>query len=231
MKRTKTEKTKGLRSKVLKRSKAPANTSKSDIITLILEDHKSLKRLIKVMKNEVGTFSEKKKAFKEFISLLGRHEKPEEQTWYASKKALPVMMEEGLEGEIEHGLADQLCEEIQTTGDKSLYIAKVRVLAELVENHLIKEEKDQLPAFKKACELEERVELGKTYLALKQTYEETAAQSRKEKNVEKDLPSEEEVQQVNRPTEQTEDIVSASSARGKNKMSSTLTKIEDTYTK
>lgn len=135
-----------------------------DIINLILEDHKPLKELIKVMKDDEATPAQRIKAFEKFGPLLVRHAKPEEQTWYVAMKKEDEMREEGHEGDVEHGLADQLCEEVKRTEDQSLKLARIKVLAELVEHHIEEEEEDMLPDFRKHSEIEERVELGFAYL-------------------------------------------------------------------
>lgn len=70
----------------------------------------------------------------------------------------------GLEGDVEHGLADQLCEELKRERDEGMFMAKVKVLAELVEHHIEEEEEDMLPEYKKNSSKEEREELGQLYL-------------------------------------------------------------------
>ena len=141
-----------------------------DIIQLILADHKPLKQLIKVMKSESATLAKKKAAFEKFAPTLIAHAKPEEQTWYVSMKKDHDMSVEGTEGDVEHGLADQLCNELKQTTDHDMFMAKVKVLAELVEHHIQEEEEDLLPDYKKESELAERRELGAKYLALQQQY-------------------------------------------------------------
>jgi hemerythrin-like domain-containing protein len=142
-----------------------------DIIQLILEDHKPLKRLIKIMKDSDAELSERQDAFEEFAPLLVVHAKPEEQTLYVTMKEEDEMREEGFEGDVEHQLADQLLEEIKRTDDEDLWSARVKVLAELVEHHIEEEEDEMLPDFKKEIEISERVELGQEYLRLKAKYE------------------------------------------------------------
>jgi hemerythrin superfamily protein len=142
----------------------------TDIIKLILRDHKPLKRLIRTMKSEEATLPQKKAAFKEFALALIAHAKPEEQTWYKEMKADKKLITEGLEGDVEHGLADQLVKELKRTTNNDMFKAKVKVLAELVEHHIEEEEEDMLPSFKHASKKEERQELGKKYESLRQKY-------------------------------------------------------------
>lgn len=140
----------------------------NDIIQLILEDHKPLKELIEIMKDtEKHDILERTNAFEEFAPLLTVHAKAEERSLYVHMKSEEDMTEEGLEGDVEHGLADQLVHEIRATEDEDLWSAKVKVLAELVEHHIEEEEEEQFPEFKKQADAEVRSELGQQYLLLK----------------------------------------------------------------
>lgn len=155
-------------------SSAAASTAEqlknSDIVDLILEDHKPLKELIKVMKDSDVSGEERWNAFQEFAPTLVAHAKPEEEVLYVDMKKNEELREEAFEGEVEHILADQLVEEIKRTTDEDLRSARIKVLAELVEHHIEEEEEELLPDFKKETELKERAELGNRFLALKLEY-------------------------------------------------------------
>jgi hemerythrin superfamily protein len=142
---------------------------KVDIVEFILEDHKPLKDLIKIMKN--GDFSEVERfaAFEEFVPALIAHSKPEEKTLYVHMKKIKVLRDEALEGDVEHGLADQLIEEIKRTTDTDLKSARIKVLAELVEHH-IEEEEEMFPEFRNETKDESRAELGNKFMELKVRY-------------------------------------------------------------
>lgn len=167
-KRTAAKKTKS--SEKNKRTRRSAD----DIINLIMKDHKPLKACIKTMKSERATLAKKKSAFKEFVPSLLTHSKPEEKTWYAKMKKGKDMLQEGLEGDIEHSLAERLVDELLRERDNDVFEAKVKVLAELVEHHVEEEEEDMLPDFRKNSDLEEREELGREYLRLKAQYSESS---------------------------------------------------------
>lgn len=152
-----------------KSTRSPKKVSEQgDIITLILKDHAPLKKLIKIMKNSDKDLSERQDAFEQFCPLLVAHAKSEEQVLYAHLKEQDDLREEALEGDVEHGLADQMVEEAMRTDDEDLWSARVKVLAELVEHHIEEEEEELLPDFRKNSEREERVELGEEYLAAKE---------------------------------------------------------------
>lgn len=152
------------------KKKSP-RTASDDIVKLILDDHKPLKQLIKVMKNTDKGAAERKRAFETFAPLLLAHAKPEEQALYEHMKGGPDMRTEAFEGDVEHTLADQLVEQVKLTDDEDLWSARVKVLAELVEHHIEEEEEEMLPDFRKETDSEERVVLGQKYLHYRAKYE------------------------------------------------------------
>ena len=149
---------------------ASSKVSKNDIIELITKHHKPLKALIKTMKSDRADFEKKKKAFQEFAPALTAHAKPEEQCWYEVLKTEHDMKVEGIEGDIEHRLADQLVAELKIETDEDTFVAKVKVLAEMVEHHIEEEEEEMLPDYKKDSTPEERAEVGQRYLELVEKY-------------------------------------------------------------
>lgn len=145
-------------------------TKNNDIIEVILKDHEPLKELIEIMKDSDKELSERKAAFDEFVPLLIAHAKPEEQALYIYMKSKEDTREEALEGDVEHGLADQLVEECKRTTDEDLLSARIKVLAELVEHHIEEEEDELLPAFKKNSNAQDRAKLAEKFLKLKIDY-------------------------------------------------------------
>ncbi len=159
-----------------KTTSSPSATQKrepktdADIVNVILEDHKPLKEMIEVMKDSEMPEEERFAAFEEFAPALIAHAKPEEESLYIFMKNNEELREEACEGEVEHTLADQLLEEIKRTTDTDMKLAKIKVLAELVEHHIEEEEEELLPDFKKESESAERVKLGNRFLELKVKY-------------------------------------------------------------
>jgi len=170
--------------KAKKKTKSPAKTNAKargankgssknagDIVELILRDHKPLKKLIKVMKGEKASIAEKRRAFEEFAPLLKAHAKPEEESLYVHMKGEEDLRMEAFEGDTEHAIADQLAEEIQGIDDEDVWVAKVKVLAELVEHHIEEEEEEMLPDVKKEMDLDERIAIGQEYLQLRSQFQ------------------------------------------------------------
>lgn len=142
-----------------------------DIIGLITEDHKPLKHLIETLKDPSVPVQERQGAFEEFAALLTIHAKAEEQVLYVFMKKDEELRTEGFEGDVEHGLAEQLVDEIRNTQDENLWSARVKVLAELVEHHIEEEEDELLPDFKKGTNVETRERMGAQYLERKEIVE------------------------------------------------------------
>lgn len=134
-----------------------------EIIQMLVDDHKPLKRLIDKMKDSEASMSVRRSAFNEFVPLLTIHARSEENSLYNFEKSEIDMREEAFEGYVEHLVADQLIEEIKKTADKDLWGAQVKVLAELVEHHIEEEESEIFPEFKKCTTLEDRIRLGEEY--------------------------------------------------------------------
>lgn len=140
-----------------------------DIIKAILKDHEPLKKLIHVLKMEGKSASELKPAFREFGPLLLAHAKAEDEVLYNFfKEETKSMILKGFKGEVEHGLAEQLLDEAKNTDDEDVWLAKVKVLAELVENHIQEEETHVFAELKKHSNTDERKELGAEYLEEKE---------------------------------------------------------------
>lgn len=140
-----------------------------DILQMILDDHKPLKRLINVLKNLDLSLSARRSAFSEFAPLLTIHAKAEENTLYVHmKKEDQDLRLDGLEGDVEHSLASMMVEDIKQTVEKDVWSAKTKVLAELVEHHIEEEENEMFPEIKKEVEMMDLIRLGEDYSAEKE---------------------------------------------------------------
>ena len=150
------------------KSRKNANKSKKDvneeITNLIMRDHEEIKKFILILKNSKMEISKKKPAFAEFEQVLSRHAKAEQESLYDYMKDEDELRVEGLEGDTEHALADQLIEEIElASNDDDKWMAKVKVLAELVDHHVKEEEKNLLKKVRKEIDLNTRIKIGKEY--------------------------------------------------------------------
>ncbi|WP_409477257.1 hemerythrin domain-containing protein [Pseudobdellovibrio sp. HCB154] len=145
-----------------------AQTSKDDIVKLILLDHAPLKRLIAILKDSELTIRTRRRAFDQFAPLLLVHAHAEQESFYTFlKDENRELRVHGLEGDVEHALAEYMVDEVKMAEDAGVWSARAKVLAELVEHHIEEEESEIIPDFKKEVDIEDRILIGKQYLDLK----------------------------------------------------------------
>lgn len=157
-----------------KKTSVKSNSKKNEgeIINLILADHVPLKKLIKMLKDPDYKMAEKKINYEKFASMLLAHAKPEAESLYVHmKQEGGDLKTEGFEGETEHAIAETLINEINGCSDKNEWMAKVKVLAELVEHHIKEEEGVMFTTIRKEMDMDTRIEIGDEYIQLKRDYE------------------------------------------------------------
>lgn len=153
-------------------SKSPPGATLSegkhhDIVKMLLDDHRPLKRCIEILKNSELNLSSRRAAFNEFAPLLTIHAKAEEAVLYNFEKTEIDMRESAFEGDVEHALAEQMIEEVKQAVDKDIWSAKAKVLAELVEHHIKEEETETFRELKKEAKPADLIRLGEEYLVEK----------------------------------------------------------------
>lgn len=160
-------------------TKRQAKQNPDDIATLVLRDHKPIKELLLILKDPDVSLSKKHTAFMEFEPMLSSHARAEEETLYDQLKDKDKTRIEALEGDSEHEIADRLMNEIkQITGDDDLWMAKVKVLAEVVDHHVKEEEKEVLKESIKSLSTAERAEVGAEYSRLLTKYRDDGKKSK-----------------------------------------------------
>ena len=163
----------------MKKNSTRTKSKQNHVSALILADHKEIKELIGVLKDPEVTFAKKKPAYKKFERALSSHSKAEEESLYVSLKEVEDLRMDGLEGETEHAIADRLMREIsEGIGDEDQWMAKVKVLAEVVDHHIKEEEKDVLKAVRAEFPLDKRVEIGNHYSQLMDHYRTESRQTK-----------------------------------------------------
>jgi hemerythrin-like domain-containing protein len=135
------------------------------VVDAIKADHDDLRKFIGVLKSDRKALATKKKAYKDFSSLLKSHSSSEEKAVYAKCLRIDTLKKDGYEGYVEHALAEKLMREIDgMRGHKAEWQAKAKVLAELVEHHMDEEERDLLPALRSHVEAEERQRMREDFV-------------------------------------------------------------------
>ena len=165
------------------KSKKNTTTKPKDIIDLILKDHIPLKELIAVLKNPDTEFSTKHRAFNEFAPLFTSHAESEQKSLYSRMKDENALREEAFEGDVEHALATQLIDEVQNSmDDQDQWMAKVKVLAEIVEHHIDEEETEMFKKVKKEFDAETRYVMGQEYLNFHSEFEPDQEHTKSDRN-------------------------------------------------
>jgi iron-sulfur cluster repair protein YtfE (RIC family) len=144
--------------------------------TLLKKDHTAVKKLFRAWeKAEKANASAQKRAiFNEMFMELGAHMKVEEEIFYPALKAEAgkAGTEGVLEGVEEHGVVKSLLAQLSKmkTSDET-FSAKVKVVIESVEHHVVEEEEEMFPdaekilGIKKLEELSARIEQRKGVLS------------------------------------------------------------------
>lgn len=115
-----------------------------EIRELLKKDHEKVKALLEKMSSGKLQGDELKSTFDEFKVALTSHSKAEEKVVYAKlkKQQEEETQEAGIEGEIEHGLVDQLLQVMARSRSKgsTRWEAYLKVIKDLLEHHIKEEE-------------------------------------------------------------------------------------------
>src|SRR5689334_20841243 len=147
------------------RSRKRATSSRRvDAISLLMQDHKKVKRLLKQLDNTTERAADRRESlFEQIQNELKIHTQLEEEIFYPAYKEAARESDEHLyyEAMEEHHLVDVVLPEIESSDVESEeFSAKAKVLLDLVEHHVEEEEKQMFPKARKAMGAEELRELG-----------------------------------------------------------------------
>lgn len=141
----------------------------SHIVEAIRKDHDDLKEWIKILRDGSKEMKERKRAYEKFSALLKSHSVAEETAVYAFCEKVPKreLNIETAEGFAEHAIADDLMAKIAGLREPKEWTAHTKVLAELVEHHIVEEEEELLPNLKKVLTAEQNTRLLEEFLTLR----------------------------------------------------------------
>jgi len=134
--------------------KSNKSAAQSDAVTLLMTDHKEVKKLFKSYEALVDaeTESTEKQALAlQICAMLTVHATIEEEVFYPA--AREGLEEQDLldEAEVEHASAKDLIAQIEgMEAGEELYDAKVKVLGEYIDHHVKEEEEELFPKVKRA---------------------------------------------------------------------------------
>jgi polyhydroxyalkanoate synthesis regulator phasin len=129
-----------------------------DAVTLLKDDHKLFKRLLKEGDDTTERAAKgRKDLLRRLTTALKAHEEIEEKILYPALKKHDKAKEIVLEGYQEHHVADLIVAELHRTAvTDETWGARWSVLKENIEHHIEEEEEDM---FKKARQIFDRAEL------------------------------------------------------------------------
>ena len=141
-----------------------------DAVTLLKTDHKEVRKLLDELE-DAETGSERKALVERIEREVKIHSTIEEEIFYpAFKAAVEEDEDEALfyEAREEHGLVDEIMEKLGR-GDPASpeYMARCKVLRDLITHHADEEEGEMFPCAKKHMEKEQLDELGQRLQARK----------------------------------------------------------------
>lgn len=134
-------------------SKTASHTTHEDAISLLIEDHKKVKKLFKSYEqcSKKDDVEGKLEIAHQIFTELTVHTMLEEEIFYpAARKAIK---DDDLlnEAKVEHDTAKDLIAQLEEMdGDDPFYDAKMTVLSEYINHHVKEEEDEMFPKAKKA---------------------------------------------------------------------------------
>jgi hemerythrin superfamily protein len=142
----------------------------TDVIVLLKEDHKRVRKLFREFQQAGGNAKAMKaRIVDQIIEELTVHTYLENEVMYpAVRKALPDLEDEILESYEEHHVADVLVMELSTMSpDDERFDAKTTVLIESVTHHIEEEEQDWFPKVRAGMGRKDLQELGAAMLRVR----------------------------------------------------------------
>jgi hemerythrin-like domain-containing protein len=137
-------------------------------LTLLRNDHREIKRLLKELEPSTqvldasGEVSKRRDLFEQIRRLLTVHEVIEEEIFYPTLKQHPKAKEIVLEGIEEHDVVNTIMGELEGMPyDDETWGAKAKVMSENVEHHIEEEEDEMFDKAEQVLEDRELEDLGK----------------------------------------------------------------------
>ena len=143
-----------------------------NVIDLILLDHQYLKECIEVLTDENADKKKKIPVAKGFLEELSKHSNAEKRAIYKPLESNEELHFNILESEIEHGIVDQKVKLLKPKLTRIRILqdeveAELKVLAELVQNHIKEEESEMIPKMKEEVDDQTLMEMGVKFMKLR----------------------------------------------------------------
>lgn len=142
------------------------------IIDLLLFDHQYIKKCIEVLRDEKKEKRQKLFVARGFLDAVQKHSLAERKAVYSVLESNEELHFTILEAEIEHGIIDQKVKAIKNKLTRVRTLkdeveAELKVLAELLKNHLREEESEMFPKMQEAIDEETLREIGGDFMRLR----------------------------------------------------------------
>lgn len=135
------------------------------IIRALKEDHTNIRKLLRdILETEGHTMEDRKTLFVTLRAQLLAHSQAEEESLYGALEETGELRDEVMEGREEHRVTSVLLEEMSGPEiDDEHWMAKLKVVKDLMEHHLTEEEEEIFPKAKRLFEKDEAKFLGALY--------------------------------------------------------------------
>ena len=138
-------------------------------ITLLKQDHKTVKGLLEELESTRGASERRKELFAKIQKEMKIHEAIEEEIFYPELRKHPKAKDIVLEGLEEHHVVDVLFDELDDLAfDDERWEAKLKVAKENIEHHIEEEEDEMFEKAESIFDEDELAELGRRMQELKE---------------------------------------------------------------
>ncbi len=155
-----------------RRKVAESQIRNINVIDMILIDHRYVKECIETLCDEKAEKIKKLEVAKGFLDAVQKHSEAEKQVVYGKLEADEEFHFNILEAQIEHGIVDEKVKALKprlahTRNLKDEMEAELKVLAELVKNHIKEEESELLPKMNEELDEETLREMGDVFMKIR----------------------------------------------------------------
>ena len=130
------------------------------VIKLLMQDHKALKKLMKVIKSQKSSDALIEKSFLKLKATVKSHVHAEEKSLLRPLINHPRFEDEVREGYEEHRVHEYIFSGIAKVSDKKRKIEQIKIYCEVLEHHLEEEENDLFPKVRKYIAKSTRQKMG-----------------------------------------------------------------------
>lgn len=152
------------KSKLQKLAESDTQKSSSGVITLLLKDHRAMRKLMATVKSPRSTNAKKVSSFKTLEKLVRSHVKAEEKALLKRIDKHEVFEDEAVEGIEEHRIHNKVMSDIHLIQSPKRKLTRMKIFCEFLEHHLDEEEEDLFPKFRKYAALTTRKKMGTIFL-------------------------------------------------------------------